>query len=288
MQRESCSQCLGRNPGAQNSVDARRDWPEALIMRLLEGKVVAITGAAQGIGKATALACTREGAMVAICDINGALARSVADSILSAGNHAVAIEIDASQRADVARMVSESIASFGKLDGLVCGGMRRFYAPAENFPDEQWETVVTQGLTGYFRCAQEAARQMLRQRSGAIVFITSTAGRSAVDGGAAYCSVKAGVAGLTRQLGAEWARRGVRTNAVAPGFTMTEGAIRKMSEQEAQALIPIGRPASAAEIGNVCAFLLSDLASHITGQEIAVDGGFTVGSNISVGAIRKG
>jgi len=254
---------------------------------MLSGKAIAITGAAQGIGKATALACVREGAAVAICDINGTLAQSVADAITASGGRAIAIEIDASRRADIAHMVSDTAAAFGKLDGLVCGGMRRFYEPAETFSDEHWETVVGQGLTGYFRCAQEAGRQMLRQGQGAIVFITSTAGRSAVDSGAAYCSVKAGIAGLTRQLGVEWARRGIRTNAVAPGFTVTEGAIRKMSAEEAQALIPIGKPATADEIGNVCAFLLSDLASHITGQEIVVDGGYTVGSNVSAGVIRK-
>jgi NAD(P)-dependent dehydrogenase (short-subunit alcohol dehydrogenase family) len=254
---------------------------------LLEEKAIAITGAAQGIGKATALACTREGAAVAICDINGKLAQSVAESITASGGRAIAIEMDAGRRQDIARMVSESVRVFGKLDGLVCGGMRRFYEPAEDFSDEHWDAVLTQGLTGYFRCAQESARQMLRQSQGAIVFITSTAGRSAVDGGAAYCAVKAGIAGLTRQLGVEWARRGIRTNAVAPGFTVTEGAIRKMSEAEAQALIPIGKPASAEEIGNVCAFLLSDMASHITGQEIAVDGGYTIGSNFSAGAIRR-
>jgi len=255
---------------------------------LLGGKSIAITGGAQGIGKATALACVREGAAVAVCDINGALARSVADSIVTAGGRAIAVEMDASRREDIARMVAESTRAFGALHGLVCGGMRRFYAPAEAFPDDQWDTVVTQGLTGYFRCAQESARQMLSQGKGAIVFITSIASQIAVDGGAAYCSVKAGIAGLTRQLGVEWARRGIRTNCVAPGFTVTEGAIRKMSDAEAQALIPIGKPATAEEIGNVCAFLLSDLASHVTGQEIVVDGGYTIGSNVSAGAIRKG
>jgi NAD(P)-dependent dehydrogenase (short-subunit alcohol dehydrogenase family) len=254
---------------------------------MLSGKAIAITGAAQGIGKATALACVRQGAAVAVCDINGPLARSVAESISASGGRAIAVEMDAGRRDDIARMVSQAATTFGRLDGLVCGGMRRFYEPAETFSDEHWDTVVGQGLTGYFRCAQEAGRQMLRQGQGAIVFITSTAGRSAVDGGAAYCAVKAGIAGLTRQLGVEWARRGIRTNAVAPGFTVTEGAIRKMSAEEAQALIPMGKPATAEEIGNVCAFLLSDLASHITGQEIAVDGGYTIGSNLSAGAIRK-
>jgi NAD(P)-dependent dehydrogenase (short-subunit alcohol dehydrogenase family) len=255
---------------------------------LLHESVIAVTGAAQGIGKATALACVREGAAVAVGDINGELARSVADSIIAAGGRALAIAMDSGRRGDIARMVSESVGAFGKLDGLVCGGMRRFYAPAESFPDDQWDTVVQQGLTGYFRCAQEAARQMLNQKRGSIVFITSTAGRAAVDGGAAYCSVKAGVAGLTRLLGVEWAGRGIRTNAVAPGFTVTEGAIRKMSAEEAQRLIPIGKPATADEVANVCVFLLSDMASHITGQEICVDGGYTIGSNVSAGAIRKG
>ena len=230
--------------------------------------------------------CIREGAAVTVCDINGSLVRAVAEQLVEAGGRAIAVEMDASRREDIARMVSESVRAFGKLDGLVCGGMRRFYAPAEQFPDEQWDMVVAQGLTGYFRCAQESGRQMLRQGHGAIVFITSIASHTAVDGGAAYCSVKAGIGGLTRQLGVEWARRGIRTNAIAPGFTVTEGALRKMSDAEAQALIPIGKPASAEEIGNVCAFLLSDLASHITGQEILVDGGYTVGKNLSAGAVR--
>lgn len=257
-------------------------------MKLLQDQVIAITGGAQGIGKATALACVREGAAVAVCDINGALSQKVAGSIIEGGGRAIAVEINASRREDVARMVNESVAAFGKLDGLVCGGMRRFYAAAESFADDQWDAVIQEGLTGYFRCAQEAARRMFPQGYGSIVFITSTAGRSAVDGGAAYCSVKAGIAGLTRQLGVEWARRGIRTNAVAPGFTVTEGALRKMSDEEAQGLIPRGKPASAEDIGNVCVFLLSDLAAHITAQEIVVDGGYTVGSNIGAGAIRKG
>lgn len=253
---------------------------------MLSGKSIAVTGAAQGIGKATALACAREGANVSVCDVNGPLAQAVTDAINASGGRAIAIEMDASQRTDSSRMVLNTLSAFGRLDGLVCGGMRRAYQPAEDFSDEAWDLVVSHGLTGYFRCAQESARPMLQQGSGAIVFITSIASRNAVDGGAAYCAVKAGVRGLTRQLGVEWARRGVRTNAVAPGFTITEGALRRMSDQEAELLIPIGRPARANEIGNVCAFLLSDLASHITGQEIIVDGGYSAGKNFAAGTVR--
>jgi len=158
---------------------------------------------------------------------------------------------------------------------------------AEEFSDEHWDTVVTQGLTGYTRCAQDSARRMLRQGHGAIVFITSTAGHSAADGGAAYCSVKASVAGFTRQVGVEWPGRGIRANAVAPGFTVTEGAIQRMSSEEALALMPIGIPASTRQIDNVCAFWFSDMASHITAQEIVVDGGCTFGSNVHAGVVRR-
>ena len=256
-------------------------------MSMLEGKSIIVTGGAQGIGKAAAVICAREGASVVIADLNGELGRSVAASITASGGLAIAVETDASRREDIRRLITETVATFGAVDGLVCAGMRRVYRPAEDFTDDEWEGVVTQGLTGYFRCAQESARQMLRQGHGAIVMVTSIASHNAVVGGAAYCSVKAGVAGLTRQLGVEWARRGIRTNSVAPGFTATEGALRVMSADEAEASIPLGRPAHADEIGNVCAFLLSDLASHVTAQEIVVDGGYTVGKGLQAGYSRQ-
>jgi NAD(P)-dependent dehydrogenase (short-subunit alcohol dehydrogenase family) len=257
------------------------------IMLTLEGKSIVVTGAAQGIGRATAVICAQQGARVVIADLNGALADLVTANIIASGGHAISVEMDTTRREDIHRMISKTVETFGSVDGFVCNGMSRFYGPAENFTDEQWDFVLKQGLTGYFVCAQEAALQMLEQGSGAIVMVTSIASKSAVDGGAAYCAVKAGIAGLTRQLGVEWARRGIRTNAVAPGFTVTEGAIRRMSEEEADALIPIGRPARAEEIAAVCAFLLSDLASHITAQEIVVDGGYLAGRSIKAGSTRQ-
>lgn len=253
---------------------------------MLQQKSIVVTGGAQGIGKATAALCAREGANVVIADLNGALAHSVAASMREKGGHAIAVEMDTTSRKDVQRTLDEAHAEFGTVDGIVCNGMRRVYRPAEEFTQEQWDLVIRQGLTGYFLCAQEAARRMLSATGGAIVMVTSIASRTAVEGGAAYCAVKAGIAGLTRQLGVEWARRGIRVNSVAPGFTQTEGAIRTMSEEEAGELIPMGRVASSEEIAKVTAFLLSDLASHITAQEIVVDGGYLAGSRWKAGSSR--
>jgi len=243
-------------------------------MLTLKGRSVIITGAGQGIGKATALLCIEAGAKVLACDVNAEVLSGL-DARIKDASRLLTIAGDSSDRQVIREAVDLAVERFGAVDGLVCGGMRRIYAPAEEFADEDWLLVVEQGLTGYFRCCQEVGRLMLRQGFGSIVMITSIAGQNAVGGGAAYCSVKAGIAGLTRQLGVEWARRGLRTNAVAPGFTTTEGAQRVMTSAEAEALIPIGKPASSDEIANVCVFLLSDLASHVTGQEIVVDGGYT-------------
>jgi 3-oxoacyl-[acyl-carrier protein] reductase len=162
---------------------------------MLEGKTVIVTGGAQGIGKATALFCLRQGANVVIADLNGALANSTAKSFTNDGLPAFSIEMNTTRRGDVQRLIAQTSEAFGTVDGIVCNGMRRIYRPAEEFTDEEWTLVMRQGLTGYFICAQESARVMLSRGDGSIVMITSIASRSAVDGGAAYCTVKAGIVG---------------------------------------------------------------------------------------------
>jgi NAD(P)-dependent dehydrogenase (short-subunit alcohol dehydrogenase family) len=244
----------------------------------LNDSVVVVTGGGQGIGEATCMLAAREGARVVVCDISEETARAVAARINTANGEALAVAVDASSRDGARRLVDETGEAFGRLDGLVCAGMRRVYGSAEDFSDEDWQMVMEQGLTGYFRCAQEAGRRMLAQGSGSIVFVTSTAARRAVTGGVAYVSVKSGVTGLARQLGVEWALRGVRTNSVAPGFTNTQGALRRPTAAELQAVIPRGQVARSDDVAEVCVFLLSDRAQHVTGTEVVVDGGTTAGS----------
>src|SRR5262249_6381721 len=144
-----------------------------------------------------------------------------AAQLLAKGARVTTLAADSSQRAVAQRMAQTAVAQYGRLDGLVCAGFRRVHGPAETYKDEDWCAMVEQGLTGHFRCAQEAGRIMLAGQGGSILFITSTATRSAVPGMVCYAAIKSGLAGLARQLGVEWARRGVRVNALAPGMTLT-------------------------------------------------------------------
>jgi NAD(P)-dependent dehydrogenase (short-subunit alcohol dehydrogenase family) len=248
----------------------------------LTGRSVVVTGAAHGIGRATAVVAAAEGASVLVADLDETAASGVADAIEDAGGRARWCAVDVSRVDDVERMVDTAISAFGGVDGLVCAAMRRRYWPAESFPRADWDMMIADGLTGAFLCAQSAARSMLAQPEngpgGSIVLVTSIAGHHAVPGAAAYSAVKAGMAGLTRQLGVEWADRRVRVNAVAPGLTLTEGAAANADIPRLTRHIPTGRASDAVEVARVVAFLLSDRAAQITGQEIVIDGGTSVGA----------
>ena len=188
---------------------------------------------------------------------------------------------DVSKPADVQAIVDKTIASFGKVDILVNNAGVTWAAEPEDMPLEKWQKVVDVNLTGAFLFCQAAGRDMLRRQWGRIINIASIAGmHSSVQGPhfAAYAATKAGLIGFTRELAVSWARKGIRVNAIAPGYfhsRLADGAI-ELTEASIKATSPIPRVGDAGELKGVAVFLAADASNYITGQTIVVDGGRTI------------
>ncbi len=188
---------------------------------------------------------------------------------------------DVSKPADVQAIVDKTIASFGKVDILVNNAGVTWAAEPEDMPLEKWQKVVDVNLTGAFLFSQAAGRDMLRRQWGRIINIASIAGmQSSVQGPhfAAYAATKAALIGFTRELAASWGRKGIRVNAIAPGYfhsRLADGAI-ELTEASIKATSPIPRVGDAGELKGVAVFLAADASNYITGQTIVVDGGRTI------------
>jgi len=243
----------------------------------LQGKRVLITGGASGIGRSTAEQLIAYGATVVIADLSEETLGAAQDTIGAHGIHAG----DVTREDDCRAMVSATIAQCGGIDALVnCAGISDKVAPAVELAIEDWQRIVDVNLRGSFLMARTAGREMIAQRHGSIVNVSSIYGVVGVPYRHAYGPAKAGVAMLTRNLACEWGTAGVRVNAIAPGYIatpMTERQIREgiidMSRLEART--PMGRFGTPREVANVAAFLVSELSSYITGAILPVDGGWT-------------
>ena len=247
-------------------------------MRLAD-RVALITGAASGIGAATARRFAREGALVGVNDADAAGAERVAEEIRSAGGKATAVPGDVTKRATVEEMIRQVVGAWGRVDILINNAGINRDAMAAKMTEEQWDRVLDVNLKGSFLCAQ-AVLPGMRERGWGRVTNTSSIGSLGNIGQANYAASKAGVIGLTRTLALEYAKYGVTVNCVAPGATMTPmiaGIPDKIKEQMI-ARIPMGRIASPDEIASLHCFLASDEAAFITGQVIFVDGGMSVGA----------
>ena len=254
---------------------------------LLAEKVALITGAGNGIGRATALHLAREGAQVVICDLDQEGLESVRQEVTDAGGQAIAVVGNVAVRADVQEIVDTTLKHFARLDILINnagisrdGLTTRFKDDGVKFmSDEKWEAVLDVNLKGTWLCSQIAAVTMIRQNSGRIVN-TASVGALGNIGQANYSASKAGVIGLTKTLALEWARYGIAVNCIAPGGVKTRmtAAIPEKIMGGLLQQIPYRRLAEPEEIAAVHAFLASDQASYITGQVIFVDGGMTVGA----------
>ncbi|MBV9119847.1 MAG: 3-oxoacyl-ACP reductase FabG [Chloroflexi bacterium] len=243
-------------------------------MGRIDGRVALVTGAAQGIGAATARRLAGEGAKVACADMNAAGVEALAGELggLALSGNVADPEVAAS-------WVKQIVEKFGQLDILINNAGITRDAMSHRMTMDQWDAVLTVNLKGTFVCAQAAMAAMRERASGAIVN-TASVGAFGNIGQANYSASKAGVIGLTKTLALEGARNGIRVNAVAPGFVetpMTETIPDNIREQMIQQ-IPLKRTAKPEDIANVHLFLVSDDAAYVTGQLIVIDGGLTVGA----------
>ena len=246
----------------------------------LDGKVALITGAGSGIGRASALTCAREGAKVIVADIVVEGGEETVQLVKNAGGEASFIKVDVSNAAGVEAMISKVVETYGRID---CAhnnaGIEGQVAPTDEYSEEMFSRVIAINLTGVWLCMKYEIPHMLKQGSGAIVNTASGAGLVGVAGMSAYVASKHGVVGLTKTAALEYAKSGIRVNAVCPGIIQTPMIERIANEQPqlGEAFVaaePIGRTGRPEEIAESVVWLCSDAASFVTGHAMSVDGGF--------------
>ena len=250
----------------------------------LNGKVAIITGAAKGMGKAHALTLARAGAKVALADISQEECQLVADEIIKNKGEAIAVKCDVSKKAEIDNLVAETIKKFNKIDILVNNAGIFPFEPFLEMPEQNFQKVIDINLKGYFLMAQAAAKEMVKQKSGAIVNISSIAmGQVGVGfaGLTHYCASKGGIIAMAEAMALELAPFNIRVNCIAPGAIDTPGAsTTKMTEEQRAAMlapIPMKRLGRPEEISNAVLFLASDESSYMTGSVMVVDGGWVAG-----------
>lgn len=241
----------------------------------LEGKNALVTGAAQGIGKTVALLLAREGANVAVSDINADLATETSREIEALGRKSAAITGNVADFKSCEEMLASVVEKLGSVDILVNNAGITRDTLILRMKEDDWDAVINVNLKGTFNCTRAAVKYMSKQRSGKIINIASIVGLMGNVGQANYAASKAGVIGLTKTTAREFAARGINVNAVAPGFIATAmtDAIPEKAKNELNAQIPMGRLGTPDDVAEAVLFLSGATSDYITGQVISVNGG---------------
>ncbi|HSB48487.1 MAG TPA: SDR family NAD(P)-dependent oxidoreductase [Burkholderiales bacterium] len=244
----------------------------------LSGRVVAVTGGAQGIGAATARAFAEQKSRVAVLDIDGAGAKKIADAIAGAGGKSSAIHVDVTDEQAVARAIAAVVTEFGGLDVLInCAGGYSRLATVEDLPVEEWDSTIALNLRSVFLVSRAAIPHLKRSKAGRIINVSSISGRQVtVASSPAYGSAKAAVIQLTRFLAQQLGPSGITANAIAPITTLTPrvAALRTEAEVERIAsLVPLKRLAEPEDHAQAMLFLASDAAAYLNGITLDVNGG---------------
>ena len=247
-----------------------------------ENKVALVTGAASGMGLATAKAFAEAGAAVALADVNGDGARAAADALVAAGHKALGIRCDVADLDEVEAMVKQTVSTFGRLDmAFNNAGVQSPVAETADADPKDYDFVMGVNLRGVWNCMKHELLQMRKQGSGAIVNNSSLGGLVGIAERGIYHASKHGVVGLTKSAGLEYAAKGIRINAVCPGIIETPMVMGMLETQpEAMAAlmkeVPMGRLGRAEEIADAMLWLCSPASSFVIGHALPVDGGYTV------------
>jgi len=248
----------------------------------LSGRVAVVTGASSGLGSQLARALCAAGAQVVVSARRKDRLDALVEELIDAGGSAAALACDVGVEADIDALADAVVGAHGHVDVLVNNAGITEVGPAEDEDAEVWRRVLSTNLDGVFFCAQRFGRVMLGQGSGSIINVASVLGL--VGAGqipqASYAASKGAVVNLTRELAAQWARRGVRVNAIAPGWFESEMTGDMFSDERSKKWMagrtPMGRPGHEGELDGALLYLASDAASFVTGQILAVDGGWTI------------
>ncbi|RJO65514.1 MAG: 3-oxoacyl-[acyl-carrier-protein] reductase [Candidatus Omnitrophota bacterium] len=244
----------------------------------LKGKVAVVTGGARGIGKEIALLYAKEGADVAVGDVNSAEAENTAKEIEGLGRKSLELLLDVTDYDKVEEAVNKILDKFGRIDILVNNAGITKDNLLLRMSQAEWDAVLSVNLKGTFNCTKAVSRIMLKQRSGKIINIASIIGIMGNVGQANYAASKAGIIALTKTAARELASRNINVNAVAPGFIQTDMTAKLSEELKGKMLsqIPLNRLGMPEDVARLCVFLASSDADYITGQTVVLDGGMVM------------